>query len=64
MLTRGRQHVRENDQRIAETGDLALAAEANEKLAAMAREETGKALNKVLHEASVRMKNGYNLADN
>ena len=64
VMTRGRQLVREYDQRIAETGDLALAAEANEKLAAMAREETGKALNKVLHEASVRMKNGYNLADN
>ena len=64
VMTRGRLLVREYDQRIAETGDLALAAEANEKLAAMAREETGKALNKVLHEASVRMKNGYNLADN
>ena len=41
-----------------------VAEEANEKLSAMAKEETGKALNNVLQTASEKMKNGYNLADN
>jgi len=64
VMTRGRAILIEYDKKLAETGDIALCAEANEKLAAMAREETTKALNHVLHEASVKMKDGYNLADN
>ncbi len=64
VAVKGRQLVREYDRKIAETGDAALAEEANEKLADMAREQTTQALGKVLHEASVRMKNGYNRADN
>ena len=61
---RGRQLILEYDRKIAETGDLRLAEEANEKLSAMAKEETGKALNNVLQTASEKMKNGYSLADN
>jgi len=64
MLVKGRQLVLEYDRRIAETGDAALAQEANEKLAAMAKEQTTAVLNKVLLDASTHMKNGYNRADN
>ena len=61
---RGRQLIIEYDGKIAETGDLRLAEEANGKLCAMAKEETVRALNNVLRTASEKMKNGYNLADN
>ena len=64
MEFRGRQLIREYDRKIAETGDLRLAEEANGKLCEMAKEETGKALNNVLQTASEGMKNGYRLADN
>lgn len=37
---------------------------ANQALADMAKEETGKALNHVLYEASCHMKNGYSRSDN
>ena len=43
---------------------LSLLKEANDKLCAMAKEETTAVLNKVLQTASERMKNGYNRADN
>ena len=43
---------------------LKILEEANEKLSAMAKKQTTDTLNKVLAEASVRMKNGYNRADN
>ena len=49
---------------MAESGDYSLAAEANEKLADMAKEQTISTLNKVLLDASQHMKNGYNRADN
>ena len=64
VVVKGRQLIREYDKKIAETGDASLAREANEKLAAMAKEQTIAALNRVLREASAHMKNGYNLADN
>ena len=38
--------------------------EANEKLSAMAKEQTTDTLNKVLLTASEHMKNGFNFADN
>ena len=63
VFIRGRQLVLEYDRKIAESGDLRLAEEANRKLCAMAKEETVKALNDVLLAASERMKNGYNLED-
>ncbi|MBR3393841.1 MAG: C69 family dipeptidase [Firmicutes bacterium] len=64
VAVKSRMLIREYDQKFAETGDPALLEEANEKLAEMAENETTSALNKVLFEASVRMKNGYNRADN
>ena len=64
VAVKGRQLIREYDQKIKETGNLSLLAEANEKLAAMAKEQTTKTLNKVLFTATTRMKNGFNLADN
>ena len=64
VLTKGRQIVLEYDKRMTESGDFSLAAEANNKLCAMAKEQTTATLNKVLHEASLHMKNGYNRADN
>ena len=72
VVTKGRRILLEYDKKIAEQENAAkdpqkirgILEEANEKLCAMAREQTTDALNKVLHEATVRMKNGYNLADN
>ena len=64
MAVKGRQLVKEYDAKMAESGDWSLAEKANEALAAMAKEQTTDALNKVLYEASVQMKNGYNRADN
>ena len=64
VVTKGRRIVWEYDRRMAETGDWSLTEEANDKLAAMAREETVSALNKVLLEASEHMKNGYSREDN
>ena len=63
VMIRGRQLLREYDEKMLETGDFRLAAEANEKLAAMAKEQSFKALYKVLRNASEAMKNGYNRAD-
>ncbi len=64
VATKGRTLIREYDKKFAESGDLKLLSEANEKLAQMAKEQTIQTLNKVLREATVRMKDGYNLADN
>ena len=64
IATKGRRIIREYDRKMAEGGDASLPAEANEKLCAMAKEETGKTLTRVLAEASIAMKNGFRLADN
>ena len=64
VFTKGRRLILEYDRKMAEAGDWSLASKANEKLAAMAREETIATLNKVLLDASEHMKNGYNRADN
>ena len=64
VMTRGRQLVKEYDRRMAETGDFSLAAEANEALCRMAREETQKVLNALVLMASEEMKDGYDRADN
>ena len=63
VMTRGRQLLREYDQKMLETGDYSFAAEANDKLAGMAKELSFQALYKVLRAASEGMKNGYNRAD-
>ena len=64
VMTRARQIVLEYDEKMIKSKDFSLTAEANEKLAAMAREETTDCLNKVLFDATSHMKNGYNRADN
>ncbi len=64
VMTKGRQIVREYDKKYADSPDEKLLLEANEKLAAMAKEQSSFTLGKVLSEASVTMKNGYNRADN
>ena len=64
MFTKGRQLVAEYDRCYRETEDITVLEEANEKLCEAAKKETISTLNIVLHEATVRMKNGYNRADN
>ena len=64
VAAKGRRLVREYDRKMTGSGDFSLAEEANEKLAAMAREEAGKALNAVLQAATENMKNGFSLSDN
>ncbi len=64
VAVKGRRLVLEYDRRMAESDDFSLAEEANEKLAEMVREQTTSTLNAVLMDASERMKNGYNRADN
>ena len=64
VITKGRRLVREYDAKMRESGDYSLTAEANEKLCAMAKEESTKTLGRVLRVSSESMKNGYDLADN
>lgn len=64
VITKGRQLLREFDQKIGESGDYTMMEKANEALCRMAKEQTTEALNKILLEASTHMKNGYNRADN
>ena len=64
VAVKGRQLVREYDAKMLESGDFSLAAEADEKLAQMAKEQSAYTLNKVLQVSSEHMKNGYNRADN
>ncbi len=64
VATEGRKLLREYDAKFKESGDLKLLSEANEKLCEMAKEQTISALNKILYNATSRMKDGYNLADN
>ena len=63
VAVKGRQLILEYDRKMTESGDFSLTEEANEKLSAMAREETVSVLNKVLMTASEKMKNGFNMAD-
>ncbi len=64
VAVKGRQLLREYDAKMIKSGDYTLAEKANEALCQMAKEQTVRTLNKVLLEASTRMKNGYNRADN
>ncbi len=64
VAAEGRRIVLEYDRKFAETKDMKLLSEANEKLAEMAKEKTTDVLNKVLLDATAHMKNGYDLADN
>ena len=62
--TRARQIIREYDHKMTESGDFSLTEEANREICAMAKEETGKTLGKILDTSSVRMKNNSSLSDN
>ena len=64
VITNGRRILIEYDKNMADTKDYTLCEKANEELCKMAKKETVDTLTKVLHEASVNMKNGYRLADN
>ena len=64
MFVKGRQIVKEYDEKILKSGDFGLMEEANEKLCEMAKTQTTQTLNRVLLTASEKMKNGYNRADN
>ncbi len=64
VMTKGRRLVREYDAKYKENPDEKILVEANNALAAMAKEQSVQTLGKVLAEASVSMKNGYNRADN
>ena len=64
VVTKGRQIVREYDNRIAAGEDVSILQKANKALADMAKAESTQTLNKVLQEVSSHMKNGYNRADN
>lgn len=61
---RARQIIREYDKRMAESGDFSLTAEANRVICDMAREETVKALGRILDTSSIHMKNNSKLSDN
>ena len=64
VAAKGRRIIAEYDRKMGESGDFSLTAKANDELCKMARKETVSCLNQVLSEASARMKNGYNRADN
>ena len=64
VATKGRQIIREYDKKLAEGGDVSILKEANDKLSDMAKKQTTETLNRVLADASMHMKNGYNRADN
>ena len=63
VMAKSRHLVMEYDRKMTESGDFSLTAEANEKICAMAEEETADTLTKVLQTASEQMKNGFNRAD-
>ena len=64
IACKARRIMNEYDAKIIETGDAALIAEANEKLADLAKKETAAVLQKVLLVACEHMKNGYKRSDN
>jgi len=63
VFTEGRKLVLEYDKRMRESGDYSLTRKANEELCKMAKDRTTDVLNKVLKDASMHMKNGFNRAD-
>ena len=64
VASEGRRIILEYDEKIKDGAEAPILEKANEELADMARRHTTDTLGKVLAEASVRMKNGFNMADN
>ena len=56
--------LNEYDEKYKQNSNENILIEANDKIAEMVAKETSEALGKVLMEASIHMKNGYNRADN
>ncbi|MBQ6334802.1 MAG: C69 family dipeptidase [Erysipelotrichaceae bacterium] len=61
---KGHGFINEYDEKMLKEKDYSLINEANEKICAMAKEETLKTLGKVLHDASTHMKCNYSRTDN
>jgi len=64
MQCESRRLVREYDKKIAETGDVSLSKEANDKLCAHAKDVTQKAINRVTKLACEKMRSRYHRGDN
>ena len=64
VMIKGRQIIAKYDKQMTSSGDFSQTEKANEELCDMAREQTTATLNRVLHDASTHMKNGFNRADN
>ena len=56
--------IREFDKKMLESGSFDCIGEANQALADMAKKEANDTLSKVLHQASLAMRCGYQRADN
>ena len=56
--------INQYDKTMMETNDFSLIDEANLEISKMAERETRDVLNKVIMDASIHMKNGYNRGDN
>jgi dipeptidase len=64
VASRGHELLRKHDSLFLNGEDSSALEKANEEIASMVKEETQKALDKVLYEASLRMKNAYSRSDN
>ncbi len=60
----GHKMINQYDKKMMETNDFSLIDEANLEISKMAERETRDVLNKVIMDASIHMKNGYNRGDN
>ncbi len=63
-VVKGRTLINEYDAKFIETKDVSVLEKGNREICRMAREITTNTLNKVLLEASKKMKNGFRLSDN
>ena len=63
-MNEARRLLNEYDAKMLKQNDNKLLLEANQKICDMVKKETIDTLGKVLHDASVHMKNGYSRADN
>ena len=63
VMSKGRQLIREYDEKMISKNDFSLTEEADRKLAAMLKEQASATLKKMLMAASGKMKNDFNLED-
>ena len=62
--SKSHQIINEYDKKMMETNDYSLLEKANEEICKMCKKESTSTINKVMLEASKKMKNNYNRADN